>query len=139
MNKKLIWKFNIIDLLIIGIVLLSLFALFYRMISGSDADERDYTLTYICEDAPLTLLYDIKSGEECADADLGTDLGIITAVNAEANPEDDDRGRAAIAAEVTGFETDHGVTIGDSVYLKGKTVNLIVGDSVFEVYIKDIE
>lgn len=138
MNRKLIWKFNIIDLTIIAIVLLSLFALVYRMVSGSGEEKRSYTLTYICEDAPTALLYEIQRGEACADGDTSTELGTVTDVSVYGNPEDS-RGNAAIRAEVEGYKTDHGVTVSDTVYLKGMHLNLIIGDSVFEAYIGNIE
>lgn len=138
MNRKLIWKFNIIDLIIIAIVLLSLFALVYRMVSGNGEEKRSYTLTYICEDAPTNLLYEIQNGEACADGDTSTKLGAVTEVSFSDNSEDN-RSSAAIRAEVEGYKTDHGITVGETVYLKGMPINLIVGDSVFEVYIGDIE
>ena len=138
MNRKLIWKFNIIDLIIIAIVLLSLFALVYRMISGNGEEKRSYTLTYICEYSPTNLLYEIQNGEACADGDTSTKLGAVTEVSFSDNSEDN-RSSAAIRAEVEGYKTDHGITVGETVYLKGMPINLIVGDSVFEVYIGDIE
>ena len=138
MNRKLIWKFNIIDLIIIAIVLLSLFALVYRMVSGNGEEKRGYTFTYICEDAPTALLYEIQNGEVCADGDTSTELGTVTEVSVFANPEDS-RSSATIRAEVEGYKTDHGVTVSDTIYLKGMPLNLIIGDSVFEVYVGNLE
>lgn len=139
MNRKLIWKFNIIDLLIIAILLLSLLALVYRAVSGSGEEKRDYTLTYICEEAPLNLLREIELGSLSIDGELGTELGEITAINITPYPESDTKGSAAIATVVKGAKGEHGINIGDGVYLKGKTLNLIINDSLFEVYIKNIE
>lgn len=138
MNKKLLWKFNIIDLLIMAIILLGLIALVYRMVAGAGEDERTYTITYICEDAPLGLLYSIADGDLCVDGELGTSLGSVRHINAEINPHNDRRGRATITTTVDGFKAEHGVNIADTIYLKGKILNLIVGDSVFEVYIANI-
>ena len=51
MEKKFFGKFNIIDMIIFGVILLSLFALVFRMVSGSDEDKGVYAVTYICEEA----------------------------------------------------------------------------------------
>ena len=138
MNRKLLWKFNIIDLLIMAIILLGLFALLYRMVSGAVEQERNYTITYICEDAPLGLLYSIDVGDLCADGELGTALGTVRHINAEADPDGGTRGRATIITTVEGFKAEHGVSIGDTIYLKGKTIELIIADSIFDVYIANI-
>ncbi len=138
MNKKIIWKLNIIDLLIITLLLISLTALVYRLTWGSGGDEQIFEITYICDEASIELLRDIRSGDECSDWDLGTELGRITGASSEALPDAPDKGRAYIKTSVEGVKSSHGTTIGDSVYLKGKNLNLIVGDSVFEVYISNI-
>ncbi len=138
MNKKLLWKFNIIDLLIMAIILLGLIALVYRMVAGAGEDERTYTITYICEDAPLGLLYSIDDGDLCVDSELGTNLGSVRHVNTEVNPDMESRGRATITTTVDGFKAEHGISIEDTIYLKGKILNLIVADSIFEVYIANI-
>lgn len=138
MNRKIIWKFNIIDLLIMAIVLLSIFALFYRMVAGGGEDERIYTITYMCEEAPLELLYNIRGNDSCAGGDARTELGTVTGISIT-EIADSPYGSAEIRSEVEAFKSDHGIIIDDNVYLKGMPLSLIVGDSIFNVYIKNIE
>ncbi len=139
MNKKIIWKLNIIDLIIIAIVLLSLFALGYRMIAGGDEEKRAFTLTYVCEEAPIELLRDINVGAQCADGDLGTELGFVSGIHVDPHLNDGNKGSCTVSVSAEGYDAAHGVSIGDTVYLRGKNMNLIIDNSVFEVYIKDIE
>ena len=138
MDRKLFGKLNIIDLIIIGVVLISLFAAIFRMVSGSDEDKSVYTLTYICREAPAELLWEIKKADPCADGDSGTELGSVSDV--QIIPSDAEGGNPSgiITSQVEGYRADHGIAINDTVYLKGSRVNLIVGDSIFEVYISDI-
>ena len=49
LSKKIIWKFNIIDLLLIFIIVLSIAALIYKSAWGKKNSEyRTYTVTYVC-------------------------------------------------------------------------------------------
>lgn len=139
MEKKLIWKFNIIDLLIIAIVALSLIALIYKLTWGSGEEKGSFEFTYVCSEAPAELLYSVKRGDICIDGDSGSSLGKISDVRAEILPDSPDKGKAVFKASAKGAKTEHGITINDNIYLKGKTLNLIIGDSVFEVYISDMK
>lgn len=136
MDRKIIWKFNIIDLIIIAVLALSLTALLYRLTWGGE--EQVFEITYVCDEASLELLRDIRSGSLCADGDLGTELGKVSGCQAEPLTEESDKGRATIKAIVEGEKSEHGTTINDIVYLKGKDLNLIIDDAVFKVYISNI-
>ena len=137
MDRKIIWKFNIIDLIIIAILALSLTALLYRLAWGG-GENQEFEITYVCDEASLDLLRDIRSGSLCADGDLGTDLGSVSGCLFEPLPDSSDKGKATIKAVVEGEKSEHGTTIDDVSYLKGKDLNLIIDDAVFKVYIANI-
>ena len=138
MGKKLIWKFNIIDILLIVLISLSIVALVYKTVKGSSGKEREFVLTCVCENSPTELLYGIKTGDTCVDGETGEELGVISGCTVTPNAENDGKGRAEIYAVVSGTKEKHGIYVENSVYLKGKTFSLIVDDSVFYVYISDI-
>ena len=137
MDRKIIWKFNIIDLIIIAVLVLSMTALLYRLTWGG-SDEQAFEITYICDEASLDLLRDVRSGALCADGDLGTELGKVSGCQTEPLTDNSDKGRATIRSIVEGEKSKHGTTIDDIVYLKGKDLNLIIDDTVFKVYISNI-
>lgn len=169
LSKKIIWQLNIIDLLIICIIIFSISALVYKSTWGNSDDEyRDYTISFVCENAPLSLLDDLEKGLSCADGDYGTELGKLTDISYDpifvqsdfsqrTRIDDDERSRennntptpaptyeptrakATFTTEVQGIVAEHGIKINKSVYLKGKTVNLIIGDSIFTVYVNRID
>ena len=138
MDKKLIWKFNIIDILLIALIILSIFTLVYKTVKSSSGKEQSFRLTCICEDTPLDLLYSIKTGDVCVDGETGNELGQISSCVVTPSPENDGKGRAEIYTDVFGTKEKHGIYVNKSVYLKGKTFSLIVDDSVFYVYISNI-
>lgn len=139
MDRRLIWKFNIIDLLIIAVVLLSIFALVYRAVAGNDNQEAPYTISYICDNAPYSLLGGIEAGDLCADGETGASLGEVISVTPEATTADGLKGKAEISVTVDAYKEEHGIVIEDTLYLKGKEMQLIVDDAIFNVYISDIE
>lgn len=140
MERKLIWKFNIIDLILIGVVILSLVALVYKLTWGRDSnDEQAFLFTYVCASAPAEVYDGIATGTECSDGDYGNSLGKLTNLTLSDIPGDDRNKEARFMAAVSGKLGDHGVTVGDVLYLKGKECNLVVGDSVFSVYLSDMQ
>ena len=138
MEKKFFGKFNIIDMIIFGVILLSLFALVFRMVSGSDEDKGVYAVTFICEEAPEVLLWEIEKGELCTDGDSGTELGEVSDIFI-VPADENSKPIAYITSQTEAYKADHGIAVDDTVYLKGSRINLIIGDSIFEVYIKDIK
>lgn len=138
MEKRLLWKFNLIDLILIALVLFSLAALVYKITIGNNDGDRSYEFVYVCEGAPADLLYAVGEGEKCVDADAGTELGTVSRVNVEEIQATPSKAKATIATRVKGTALEHGVNVGYSLYLKGQKIQLIVGGSVFEVYISDI-
>lgn len=139
MDRKLFWKFNIIDLILIALVMFSLLALVYKITIGNGEGEKSYEFICVCESGVYDLLNGINEGEVCADADLGTELGTVAWKNVEQNQSIPEKARGAIGVSVTAKGMEHGVNIGDSLYLKGQKIQLIVGDSVFDTYISDIK
>lgn len=171
LSKKIIWKLNVIDLLIILIIIFSISALIYKATWGTgDAEYRDYKISFVCENVPISLVEDMETGLKCADGDSGTELGDLieldyvpvitqpalsqTTTDTEKNNNDSDtdksslpplptleptRAKATFTTQVEGISAEHGIKINKSVYLKGKTVNLIIGDSIFTVYVNNIE
>lgn len=197
--KRLIKKFNVIDFLITGLILISFIALLYKITLGNGDELKAYQFTYVCEETPLEFADTVTTGNQCADGDTGELLGEIisaekieaasavsassdtvdtsgnsdTSKEAEKNTDDKSAGRydnkdksndaenknksennskistaekspvpktaMRIYARTNGYEAERGVAIGENVYLKGKKLNLIVGDTVYEVYISDIK
>ena len=194
LQKKIIWKLNIIDMLLIIIIALSIAALIYKSVSGSDDSEyRNYDLTFVCESAPVGLFDTIDTGLLCIDGGTGEEIGELrgfettpiaeyapqTAVQATAEPdenedenasEDEDdnaedtdedrdredrsekrstpkpaptpeptRAKAVFNITSEAAKTDHGIRINKNVYLIGQSMQLVIGDTVFDVYISDMK
>lgn len=137
MLKRILGKFNIIDFLLMALVIVSLAALLYRILPGGAGDDMDFEITYICDGTPAQLTAAINQGSKCADGDTGEDLGKVLDFHGE--PADGDMAKFTLRTLTKGSENDHGVVIGNTPYLKGKKMNLIVDDTVFEVYISDIK
>ena len=136
MLKRILKSFNIIDFLLMALGIIRLSALLYRILPGGTGDDADFEITYICDGAPVQLTSSIKNGSRCADGDTGEDLGEVTDFYCETG--DGDMTRFTLRTLTRASEGDHGVFIGNTPYLKGKKMNLIVDDTVFEVYISDI-
>ena len=49
-----------------------------------------------------------------------------------------DGGATKFTSRVAGEKTEHGIKVGDVLYLKGKEFNLIIGDAIFAVYVSNI-
>lgn len=138
-EKKLLWKFNLLDLTLIALVVFSMAAFLYKVAVGNGDGDRVCEFTYICEEAPTELLKKVGEGGICVDAETGAELGRVKGINTEVFAATPSKARASIYAETEGTVLDHGVEVGDTVYLKGQNLQLIVGDSVFEVYVADIK
>ncbi len=200
LQKKIIWKLNIIDLLLIVIILLSILALIYKSVSGSgdESEYREYKLTYVCESAPIRLFETINQGELCIDAATGDEVGELSdfevtplfeyipsapetleSVSEDENDEeisedsdedstDDEnaedsensedserrskkntptprptpeptRAKAVFTAAVDAAKAEHGIRINKNVYLIGQSMQLVIGNTVFDVYISDMQ
>ncbi len=208
LQKKIIWKLNIIDLLLIVIILLSILALIYKSVSGSgdESEYREYKLTYVCESAPIRLFDTINQGELCIDGATGDEVGELTdfevtpiidyvpsdsettesesdrdsegdiSENADEDNSDDEntdeedssdsedsensddrergvkrntptprptpeptRAEAAFTTTVEAAKAEHGIRINKNVYLIGQSMQLVIGNTVFEVYISDMQ
>lgn len=140
MDRKIFWRFNIIDLILIGVILLSLIALLYKVRQDAGKDELHfYRLTYVCREAPAEIFDGIEPGIPCADGDYGTPLGKIESITAEESTSSEGSQKAVFVSMAEGQKADHGIMIGDVLYLKGKYFNLMAGDSIFPVYLSDIE
>ena len=139
MHKKIFWKFNIIDIALMVIIGLSVLALVYKATFGNDNDQlQSYSITYVCEASPVEVLDSVAPGESCVDGDYGTELGALQSVSVDKG-DGGKTGKAVFVSQVDGEGSEHGVTVGDVRYLKGKRFNLIVGDAIFNVYISDIK
>ena len=140
MEKKILWKFNIIDLILIGVIIIGLIALIYNITwGGGDNDDEPFLFTYVCRLAPNEALEGISQGDLCMDGDYGNSLGKLTDISCSEIKDDTQNQQAVFVSALTGIKTEHGVTIDDVLYLKGKEFNLVVGDSVFSVYLSDIK
>ncbi len=140
MQRRIIWKFNIIDIILIVVLCISLLCLIYKFTFGRENDDKQsFLFTYICEESPTVVLKSINAGETCGDGDYGTSLGDLKSVVIKTDEKASETGSAEFVSEVSGEKAEHGVTIGDVLYLKGKRFNLMVGDSMFNVYISEIE
>ncbi len=134
--NNIIRRFNIIDILIVSVLALGVLALVFRLVMGSTDDNEVFEFTYICNEAPIELLNEIKTDEICIDADSGAQLGLI--LSAATEPLNEVMGRGVIVTKTNGKQTEHGIEVDNSIYIKGKKINLIIGDSIFEVYLSDI-
>lgn len=177
LQKKIVWKLNIIDLLLLTIILLSLIALIYKSVWGKQtAEYKPYSMTFVCESTPIELLDKVNSDETCIDGLLGAELGVVTSINSTPifdnsssiysenflNSNDNDNGqtnnnrqlsqtptprpsaepvraRATFVVSVEGAQTEHGVRVEQSVYLMGQTTQIVIGDTIFDVYLSDIK
>lgn len=212
LQKKIIWKLNIIDLLIITIILLSILALIYKSVSGSgdESEYREYRLTYVCESAPIRLFDTIENGSLCIDGGTGDEVGELAgfevtpiieyaapfsetsgpdakdevdenaedenadsenldenedAENEDAENEDAEnennyedeerktrkstptprptpeptRAKAVFSTTVDAAKAEHGIRINKNVYLIGQSMQLVIGNTVFDVYISDMQ
>ena len=137
--NNIIRKFNIIDILIVSVLVLGILALFYKLVTGSTDKTEVFEFTYICDESPITLLDGIQENENCVDADLGTELGTLLSVKTDILDENNTLGSAVIVTKTEGEASEHGIEVENSIYLKGKKINLIIGNSVFEVYLSDIK
>lgn len=138
MDKKIIWKFNLIDLIIIALVILSIIALVYKLFLGSNNNIQNFEIICVCDEAPTELLYGISTGSECIDGTSGVELGKVVRSDIEPLGENSDKSKGIISLIVEGTKNKHGISIGDTIYLKGSNFSLIIDDSVFDVYIYDI-
>lgn len=138
MEKKIFWKFNIIDLVLIAIVIVGLIALIYNFAYGGNHDEETYLITYTCQSAPNEAFDGISVGAGCMDGDNGTKLGKLTDVRISDIQDDDKNRQAVFVTAVNCVKSEHGVSISNALYLKGKELSLVVADSVFSVYLSDI-
>lgn len=140
MERKLLWKFNIIDLILIGVILLSLITLLYKLTWGQSADESEaYLFTYVCESAPAEVYQGISSGALCSDGEMGHSLGKLTNLILADIPDDDTHKQGIFITTLNGKAGEHGVVVEDVTYLKGKELQLVVDNSVFSVYVSDIQ
>lgn len=168
LSKKIIWKLNIIDLLLLAIIVISICALIYKATWGGDDDYRTYEITYVCENVPIEILDALPEGAVCSDYDTGSDLGVLKRIDytpiVEDEPprssepdnsgDDDEDGRssasprptktptratAVIVTEADGVKAEHGIKVDQTVMLKALKVDLIVGDTVFDSYVREIK
>lgn len=136
--KIAVKKFNIIDFLLIALILLSLISLLYKLTWGNSEKYQSYEFVYTCDNAPSELVNSISAKAKCADGDTGENLGEVISADIYGIDGAPERSGAQIRVRTNGYQSDHGVAVGNTVYLKGKKLNLIVGDTVFEAYIADI-
>lgn len=139
MDKKIIWKFNIIDLIILGVIFFSLVALLYKLTLGSGDETQAFEFTCICDEAPSELVYNLQTDAECIDGSAGETLGSIIWVNCDAISETTDKVKGTFILKTNGTKTKHGISVNDTVYLKGSVFPLVIGDTMFQVYVSDIK
>ena len=172
LSKKIVWRLNIIDLLLLAIIVLSICALIYKATWGSGEEYRTYEVSYVCENIPIEILNSLQEGMDCSDYDSGSDLGkfkraeytpIIEAAAAQnpagtddADNEEDDEddednkptpaptkepthARAVLVTEAEGAKAEHGVKVDGVILLRALKLDLIVGDTVLNVYVSDVK
>lgn len=139
MERKIFWKLNLIDLILIAVVALSLFALIYKLTWGNNEEQNAYLFTFVCDSAPVEVYHGIETGTPCSDGDAGTALGNLTQLTLLDIPDDTNRKQGIFMLGLNGIQGEHGVTVEDVLYLKGKRLSLIAGDSVFSVYLSDMQ
>lgn len=140
MEKKIFWKFNIVDLALIAVIIIGLAAMIYGFVKGDDKrDTETFLITYTCRSAPNEALDGIESGAECMDGDYGNSLGKLTDIRRYEIKDDSLNQQVVFVTAVNGIKSEHGVTINDVLYLKGKELNLVAADSVFSVYLSGIQ
>ena len=140
MERKIIWKLNIIDLILIAVVGLSLIALVFKLTWGKPSDDtKAYLFTYVCDSAPAEVYQGLESGSLCRDAETGTALGKLTNLIVNEIPNNDKQKQGVFISALEGAKGEHGVLVDDITYLKGQELKLVVDDSVFSVYLSQIQ
>ena len=139
MERKIFWKLNIIDIILIAVVVLSLFALVYKLTRDNNDDPSSYLFTFVCDSAPAEVYDGIETGTPCSDGDAGVGLGNLTGLTLSDIADDASHKQGVFTVGLNGIQGEHGVTVEDVLYLKGKCLNLIAGDSVFSVYLSDMQ
>ena len=82
LSKKIIWKLNIIDILLLAIIILSVAALIYKSAWGRGNNKYEtYTITYVCESSPIDLLNKVEYGDICIDGSYGNEIGVLDNIN----------------------------------------------------------
>ena len=127
MEKKLIWKFNIIDLLIIGIIILGIIALVFRTVSGKDNGRIEFMFLCVCEQESRSLLSVIQPGQNCADNSTGADIGTVS----EVCPD-------SVVIRVRGRASEYGISVRNTRYFKGQSVEIITGNILLNTRIAQI-
>lgn len=140
MDRKILWKFNIVDVILIAIILISIFVLIFRASTTKESDKTiSYLFTYTCQSAPREAYDGLSSGMSCSDGDYGNSLGQLTALNVIDIENDSNNKSASFSTVLKAKPEEHGVSTEEVLYLKGKELKLIIGDSVFDVYLSGIQ
>ena len=152
MNKKLIWKFNIIDLLIIALVILSIIALIYKSTLDKQVDTQTFEITCVCENVPTELLHKVQTDASTIDKNSGSSMGSVSSIwleelqPSESSQQDktspkpeSTHSNGYITLKVEGVKNEHGILVGNAAYMNGSKLDLVIGDSLFNVYILNIK
>ena len=140
MDRKIFWKFNIVDIILIAIILISIFVLLFRASTTKESNKNiSYLFTYTCQNAPKEAYDGLSTGMSCSDGDYGNSLGQLTAFNVMDIENDLNSKSASFTTVLKAKPEEHGVSTEEVLYLKGKELKLIIGDSVFDVYLSGIQ
>ena len=140
MDRKIFWKFNIVDIILIAIILISIFFIIFRASNMRENDKNiSYLFTYTCQSAPKEAYDGLSTGMSCSDGEYGNSLGQLTAINVLDIENDSNKKGASFTTVLKAKPEEHGVSSEEVLYLKGKELKLIIGDSVFDVYLSGIQ
>ena len=161
-NGKLFGKINVIDLLIILIVIAALALLGIRMLDGREVEPvgpapsgtlQTVRVTFFGTEIPDYLPAGVSVGDAVVNYNTGDDFGRVqdfSVAEAYTNTYDQQRGdvvRLPIAnrcwltftTEVTGYYSEEGLQVGDTVFVVGAGNYYNVGATRAYYYIKSME
>lgn len=135
MNKKLFGRFNIIDIILFGIIILALIGAVVRILWNNSVsyEDAEITATFVSENFRPEAARYLYSGAELINEADNSVIGRV--VNFDISSD----GTLTVKSFAEGSNLKHGIMLGGTTYFVGSEVLIISGDAVFTAYLSDIE
>lgn len=152
------WKFNIIDALVMGLLVLGILFAGLRMFGTGDtstdapSQEQTYRVTFFAESVPASSVKYLSKGSSACNGDMNMDLGTIIdlqigdsivyvtledgTIVASSKPN---YCSVTIVCELTGTQEEIGLKVGTYYLLVGHYMNVRSGNSEVYTYVTDIQ
>ncbi len=150
---RLFGKLNIVDLLIVIILAAALAFLGFKLLGPESdaANTQDVTLTLYCEDTPDFVAEQLLAGSSVWDSTAGVTLGTLAewrvgdskSYVTDANDNVVELTREeycslTLTVQASGVVSEHGVTIGGTLYGVGHSMTVYAGDCKIYLKVSDI-